>query len=239
MWIEGIVFDLDATLVNLGGFVDWRTAQRQVAEAYLACGCSEEVKRCGERNLFDMLNLMEEELRATRPQDEAKQIQGRAYAVIDACEAQGVDQCQLMPGCVEALEWLKENGIKMGIATSNSQGIAEQILELRGLRRFFSAVVGRTTELRMKPHPDQILACFRMLGVNPSRGVVVGDSVRDVKAAKAADIYVVAVPARFTRLEALKEAGADHIIRNLGELPAVLLSLSLKKGQQKANDVSI
>lgn len=226
MKIEGIVFDLDATLVNLGGFVNWRAAQRQVAETYLACGCSEEaVKRCNERNLFDMLNIMEEELQATHPQDEAKQIQGRAYAIIDVCEAQGVDQCQLMPSCMEVLEWLRERGVKMGVATSNSQEVTERILELRDLRSFFSAVVGRTPELRMKPYPDQILACFRMLGVDPRRGVVVGDSVRDVKAAKAADIYVVAVPARFTRRETLEQAGADSIISSLGELPAVLSSL--------------
>jgi HAD superfamily hydrolase (TIGR01509 family) len=227
--VEGIVFDLDATLVNLGGFVDWRAAQRQVAEAYLACGCSEEaVNRCGERSLFDMLNLMEEELQAMHPRDNANQIQGRAYAIIDACEAQGVDQCQLMPGCMETLEWLREHGFKMGIATSNSQEVTERILELRGLCGFFSAVVGRTPELRMKPHPDQILACFEKLGVDPRRGVVVGDSVRDVKAAKAADVYVVAVPARFTRRETLEQAGADSIISSLGELPTVLSSLSLE-----------
>jgi phosphoglycolate phosphatase-like HAD superfamily hydrolase len=224
--VEGVVFDLDATLVNLGGFVDWRAAQRQVTEAYLACGCSEEaVKRCGERNLFDMLNIMEEQLQTMHPQDEAKRIQGRAYAVIDICEAQGVDQCQLMPGCVEALKWLRERGVKMGVATSNSQEVTERILELRELRSFFSAIVGRTPELRMKPYPDQILACFRMIGVDPRRGVVVGDSVRDVKAAKAAEIYVVAVPAHFTRRETLEQAGADSIISSLGELPAVLSSL--------------
>jgi len=227
--VEGIVFDLDATLVNLGGFVNWRAAQRQVTEAYLACGCSEEaVKRCGERSLFDMLNLMEEELQATYPQDNAKQIQGRAYAIIDACEAQGASQCHLMPGCMEALEWLREHGFKMGIATSNSQEVTEQILDSKGLCSFFSAVVGRTPELRMKPHPDQILACFKMLSVDPHRGIVVGDSVRDVKAAKAADVYVITVPARFTRRETLEQAGADSIISSLGELPAVLSSLCLE-----------
>jgi len=224
--VEGVVFDLDATLVNLGGFVNWRAAQKQVVEAYLECGCSEDaVKRCSEKNLFDMLNLMEEELWAEYPQDEAKRIQGKAYAVLDACEAQGVSQCHLMPDCMDTLEWLKEHGIKMGIATSNSQKVTEQILELRGLRSFFTAIVGRTPELRMKPHPDQILACFKMLDVNPSRGIVVGDSVRDVKAAKAAAVYVIAVPARFTRIEALEEAGADRIIRSLGELPSIISSL--------------
>jgi len=224
--LEGVVFDFDATLVNLGGFVNWRDAQRQVVEAYLQCGCSEDlVRQYGEKSLFDMLNLMQEELQATLPRDEVEHVQGRAYAVLDACEAQGVLQCHLMPDCLETLDRLREQDIKMGVATSNSQEVTERILESKGLRDFFIAVVGRSPRLRMKPNPDQILACLKMLGVFPSRAVVVGDSVRDVKAAKAAAVYVVAVPARFTRIEALQEAGADRIIRRLGELPSIISSL--------------
>lgn len=228
MDVEGIVFDLDATLVNLGGFVNWREAREQVVEAYLECGCSETlVKRCSEKGLFNMLNLMWVELCADHPRGEAERIQDRAYAVLEACEAQGVSQCNLMPDCIDTLEWLRGRGIKMAVATSNSQKVAEQILELKGLRGFFAVIVGRTPKLRMKPHPDPILACFEMLGVDPSRGIVVGDSVRDVKAAKAAGAYVIAVPAYFTRRKALEEAGVDLILESLGELPTVLSSLSL------------
>ncbi len=36
MKVEGVVFDLDATLINLGGVVDWRKAHIMVKEAYLA-----------------------------------------------------------------------------------------------------------------------------------------------------------------------------------------------------------
>lgn len=224
--VEGVVFDLDATLVNLGGFVDWRDARRRVVEAYFECGCSESsVRRFGEEGLFNMLNLMWDELCATYPRDRAERIQERAYSAIAVCEAQGISKCRLMPGVIEALEWLTERGIVMGVATSNSAEVAEQILEIHGIRGFFAAVVGRTPKLRMKPHPDQFLACFEMMGVDPSRVVVVGDSVRDVKAAKAAGAYAVAVPAHFTKPEDLEKAGADHIISGLEELPVILSTL--------------
>ena len=227
--VEGVVFDLDATLVNLGGFVDWRGAHKRVVEAYLDCGCSEStVNRCSEKGLFNMLNLMWDELCETHPRGEAEGIQERAYSILAASEAQGVSQCRLMVGAVEALEWLRERGIAMGVATSNSGEVAERILEMNGLRGFFAAVVGRTPELRMKPYPDQLLACFEMLGVDPRKGVVVGDSVRDVDAAKAAGVYAIAVPAHFTKLEALEKAGADRILDSLEELPAVLSSLQLR-----------
>jgi len=227
--VEGVVFDLDATLVNLGGFVDWRDAHKRVVEEYLDCGCSEStVNRCSEKGLFNMLNLMWDELCETHSRGEAEGIQERAYSVLAACEAHGVSQCSLMVGAVEALEWLRERGVAMGVATSNSGEIAERTLEMNGLRGFFVAVVGRTPELRMKPYPDQLLACFKMLGVDPRKGVVVGDSVRDVEAAKAAGAYAIAVPAHFTKHEDLEKAGADRILDSLEELPAVLSSLKLR-----------
>ena len=224
--VEGIVFDLDATLVNLGGFVNWRGAHKQAVQVYLKEGCLESlVSRCSESGLFSMLNLMRDELCAILPQDEAERIQGNVYSVLGTFESHGISQCHIMSGCYETLVWLRENGVKMGVATSNSQSVAEKILEINKLRPFFMAVVGRSPELRMKPHPDQILTCFERIGVDPLRGIVVGDSVRDVGAAKAAGIYSVAVLTHFTKREALEKAGADRIIEGLWELPNILIHI--------------
>ena len=60
-----------------------------------------------------------------------------------------------------------------------------------------------------------------MMGVHPSNGIVVGDSVKDVLAAKKVGIYVVAVPAYFTKRDAIEIAGADVIIESLAELPSI------------------
>ena len=80
----------------------------------------------------------------------------------------------------------------------------------------------------MKPHPDQILKCFEEMGVDPSRGVVVGDSVRDVRAAKSVGVYTIAVPSFFTKRQSLEEAGVDMIIEHLGELLRVISELCIK-----------
>lgn len=228
MNVEAIVFDLDATLVNLGGFVNWKEGQQKVIAAYLECGCNTElVNRCREKGLFDMLNLMWEELCASLPREKAEHIQDQAFCALDHCESQGVDMCHLMPGMYGALEWLRQRNVKMAIATSNSTAVVEQILIRQGLRNYFAVVVGRTPRLRMKPHPDQVITCFKMLGTDPRRGVVVGDSPRDVKAAKAAGAYSIAVPASFTRRKTLEEAGVDKIIESLKELPDLIASLEL------------
>jgi phosphoglycolate phosphatase-like HAD superfamily hydrolase len=77
----------------------------------------------------------------------------------------------------------------------------------------------------MKPHPDQILRCLEEIGVDPSQGLVVGDSVKDVQAAKAAKVLVVSIPSFFTSREAIERLGADAIIGGLNELPAVIEKL--------------
>ena len=231
MILEGVVFDLDATLVNLGGFVEWREAHRRAIDAYLSCGCPEDmISRCSEKGLFSMLNLVRDELSTTLTVPEVERIQWRAYEAITSCEVESVSQCHLMLGCVPTLEWLRDRGVRMGVATSNSEEVARRILAAKGIDAFFGSVVGRRPELRMKPHPDQILTCFDELGVKPVHGVVVGDSVRDVAAARSIGSYSIAVPSFFTKREALVEAGVNSIIESLGELPTVIQELCSSPG---------
>jgi len=226
MVIRGIVFDLDATLVNLGGFVDWSEGRRLVIETYLESGCpSHLLESCRDQNLFDMLNSVGDRLFSTLPLTEAEVIQQQAYSALEACEIDGVSQCHMMPKCSEGLDWLIQKGVKMAIATSNSTKVAVQIARNLDLERYFAIILGRSAKMPMKPHPDQILSCLEGLGVCLYQGAVVGDSARDIAAAKHAGVYAVGVPAAFTRVQALTLAGADLILADLGQLPRSLSPL--------------
>ena len=225
MRIDGLVFDLDATLVNMGGFVDWREAHRRARDAYLASCDAEMVLRCSEKGLFNMLNLVRDEVSSALPKEDVLRIQQGAYDAIESCEVESIKRCELMPGCQATLSWLTERGYTLGVATSNSQLVAEQILEREGLSHFFTSVIGRRPDLKMKPHPDQILRCLEEMGVERRHSLMVGDSTRDVLAARSADIYVIAVPSYFTKRDALVEAGVDMMIESLSELPEVIMRL--------------
>ena len=179
------------------------------------------IERCSEKGLFNMLNLIRDEISLTMPESKVEEIQEKAYSAIESCEIKSVKVCQLMPSCDQVLDWLMRRGIKMSVATSNSQTIAEEILKSKNISHYFSAVVGRSPQLKMKPYPDQILRCFDLMGVDPSNGIVVGDSVKDVLAAKKVGIYVVAIPAYFTKRDTIEKAGADVIVESLAELPNI------------------
>ncbi len=224
--IEGVVFDLDGTLVNMGGFVEWRKAQEEVVQNYLEHDCDEKtVQTCNAKGLFTMLDEMYRNLQDQRGEEEASDIQNSIYNIIQSYEVKGVESCVLMDGCPSTLDWINERGIPMGIWTSNSTKSAEASLQLQGLRHHFKAILGRSVDFPMKPHPAQLEECFRLIGVDPARGVMVGDNHKDIIAGKAVGAYTVGIPLYFTRLELMKEAGVDVIIDNLSELPPVLESL--------------
>lgn len=224
--VKGIVFDLDATLVNLGGFVEWRKAHEDIVESYLEMDCDDEtVQACSAKGLFAMLDEMYLNLVEERGEDEAKSAQDNVYEILSSYEEKGVNSCTLMDGCVSTLDWVKERGIPMGICTSNSKKSAMAALKLQGLEGYFDAVMGRTVEFPMKPHPAQLEECFRLIKVDPIRGVMVGDSHKDIIAGKKAGAYTIGVPVYFTKLDLMKEAGVDVVIDRLSELPKILESL--------------
>lgn len=223
--LDGIVFDLDATLVNLGGFVDWKKAQAEIVENYLEHECDPSiVNECSKKGLFNMLEEMYDILLKERGLENTLTIQQSAYDILSHYEKKGADSCTLMDGCPDILEWLKEKEIPIGICTSNSPNSAETALKLQGIRDYFQVVVGRKVDTPMKPHPAQLRRCFELICVDPKSGMMVGDSHKDIIAGKELGSYTIGIPVHYTRLDLMKEAGVDQIIENLCELKEIIES---------------
>lgn len=224
--ITGIVFDLDATLVNLGGFIDWNKAHEEIVENYIKHDCDvSTVKDCSALGLFNILEQMNQHLKEEKGETQAREIQDSAYDILSKYEQTGVNSCTLMDGCIDILEWLKEKQYHLGVCTSNSSKSAELALKIQGIRDYFEVVVGRTVDVPIKPDPAQLKICFDEMRVDPKDGMMVGDSHKDVIAGKKLGSYTVGIPVHFTRVDLMKEAGVDVMIENLSELKGVIESL--------------
>jgi len=224
--LKGVVFDLDATLVNLGEHVRWREAQGSVIEAYRACGCSEDdLARCNAKGLFNFMHDMDKRLSTTRSEEEMQAIRDDIWGVLDDYEAEGIERCSFMPGTFETLSWLRNKGIRIGVCTSNSSKVAVKVLEKLGVLTLFDSVIGRTSRMLMKPHPDQVLACFKEMGIDPCDGVMIGDSHNDVLAGKAAGAKAIGIPVYFTYKEAMEAAKPDAVVNSMTDLPEALMRL--------------
>lgn len=100
---------------------------------------------------------------------------------------------ELKPGVLEMLEHLKENRLKIAVATSTKQEFAEKRLKMTGIYDYFDQFVYSNMVSRGKPNPDIYLKACEMLKVAPEDAIGVEDSINGVKACHAAGLYTVMV----------------------------------------------
>lgn len=91
-----------------------------------------------------------------------------------------------IPGVMEIIEGLSNNGIKVALASSSSLEIIKMVLERFKITSFFQAIVSGESLDRSKPAPDIFLKAAEMLNVEPEYCTVIEDSNHGVTAAKAA-----------------------------------------------------
>lgn len=100
---------------------------------------------------------------------------------------------ELKPGVTEVLEHLKENRLKIAVATSTKQELAQKRLRLTGIYDYFDRLVYSDMVSRGKPNPDIYLKACELLEVAPEDAIGVEDSINGVKACHAAGLYTVMV----------------------------------------------
>lgn len=98
----------------------------------------------------------------------------------------------LRPGALEWIEFVRDLGIPLGLATSSAPTLVRE--RLGDLVSVFAGVVTRADVARGKPHPDLYLAAAARLGVAPEASLALEDSPTGAQAALAAGMPVVVVP---------------------------------------------
>ena len=126
---------------------------------------------------------------------------------------------------VAVLSALTAMGLRLGVATNDSERSARRQIEALGIAPYVDFVAGYDTGHGGKPEPGMVLAFAEFLRAAPSSIVVVGDSLHDLAAARAAGATSVAVlsgPAERATLE----PHADFVIAHVGDLPGLLAGLA-------------
>ena len=100
----------------------------------------------------------------------------------------------LKEGLPELLEYLKGQDIRMAVATSTQQSLAEKMLKIAGVYEYFDAVAYGNKVKRSKPFPDIFQKAAEDLGVPMRECLVLEDSPNGLRAARAAGCKAVVVP---------------------------------------------
>ena len=123
------------------------------------------------------------------------------------------------PGLMDYLTFLKEKGIKTGIATSNSRELAEAALKNLGLMPYFDSIRTSCEVEHGKPAPDIYLLVAKDLGANPANCLVFEDVPAGLIAGNSAGMYTCAVADAFSaHMEAEKRELSNIWIENYADI---------------------
>jgi beta-phosphoglucomutase family hydrolase len=130
------------------------------------------------------------------------------------------DGVELYDGSVRYVRAARDAGLRTAVVSSSAN--TAEVLDAAGIADLFDARVdGQTAKergLAGKPAPDMFLAGAEALGVPPSEAAVFEDALAGVQAGRAGGFAHVVGVDRVGQAEALKEHGADIVVKDLEEL---------------------
>ena len=234
MAIVGVLFDKDGTLIDFQG--TWGPAIDAAIHA-LAGGDAERVRAQAEALGFSLTNK--------RISDASPLIAGssasygrlwgdalgrRDYETLkrEIDEITAIEALKALTPIGEparALSALRGLGLRLGVATNDSESSARRQIEALGLSKVIEFVAGYDTGHGGKPDPGMVIAFARHLGAEPSEVAMVGDSLHDLDAARAAGALAIAVlsgPADRATLA----PHADHVVEDIDALPGLLAEIA-------------
>lgn len=126
------------------------------------------------------------------------------------------------PGVLAGLNWLKQQDLALGCVTNKAEQFTLPLLENMGLLDYFGIVVSGDSLPKKKPDPMPLLHAADHFSVKPADSLLLGDSISDVKAARAAGFSVVTVSYGYNHGVDIREAGPDAVIDSFEELPGLI-----------------
>jgi 2-phosphoglycolate phosphatase len=138
-------------------------------------------------------------------------------------EARMTRETQVFDAMQPVLAALQARGLPWGIVTNKVTRYTEPIVRALGLVDAAAALVCGDTTPHAKPHPAPLLEAARQLALEPADCVYVGDDLRDVTAARAAGMPVLAAGWGYVGAgEPIERWGADAVLREPRELLALV-----------------
>ena len=220
--LEAVLFDLDGTLLDTAADIA-AALNRAIGEQGWAPVGEDQVRRMIGRGAPTLVT------RAAAAQGRSLSAEVHAAVVERFFHHYGALQddqsftARPFEGADRTLRRLHEAGLRLAVVTNKQQRFATGLLQRLGLSGWVDLVVGGDSCERRKPDPQPLLYACETLHVGPDRALMVGDSVNDVLAARAAGIPVVCVPHGYNEGQDPRTLDCDLLVDTLDDLPKLLL----------------
>jgi len=216
------LFDLDGTLIDsvYQHVLAWREALDQVG---ISLSVWKIHRRIGMSGGLFVTALARELAQSLDPETLTRLPSLHADAYIRL-----FDSVEPLPGAAELLGTLSEHGVPWAIATSGSERYARPALELLGLADD-TPLITRDQVRYAKPDPDLFLTAAERIGVEIRDGIVVGDSVWDLLAARRARSLGIGLLSGGYGREELIYSGAFRVYEDPRDLLAHLDEVGVRR----------
>lgn len=124
----------------------------------------------------------------------------------------------MLDGVRETLEFLYNELYTLGIVSTKRRSTIWETLIEKEMDDFFDIVIGYEDVTHLKPHPEGLIKAIEELAGTPETTIYIGDSPLDIKAAKSANVFVIAVTSGMHSTEELATLNPDLIIPRLSDL---------------------
>ena len=128
----------------------------------------------------------------------------------------------LYDGVKEGLDYMKAQGYTLGCVTNKDEQFTLPILKDLGIFDYFGIVVSGDTLSKKKPDPLPLLHSAEFFGIDPQHSLMLGDSVSDVKASRAAGFEIICMSYGYNHGNDIRDTNPDLVIDSMAELKEYL-----------------
>jgi phosphoglycolate phosphatase len=219
--LAGVLFDLDGTLVDTAADIALALNRTMVEYDFEAVAEDDVRRMVGRGSPILIERAAASQGRAIDAATEAAMVE-RFFHHYGHVEESSEGSSQPYAGAAESLRILHDAELRTAVVTNKQHRFAAALLKRLGLADWVDVVVGGDTCVQRKPDPQPLLFACETLNVPPSASLMVGDSINDVQAARAAGIPIVCVSYGYNEGRDPRTLDCDVLLDSLAELPALL-----------------
>jgi phosphoglycolate phosphatase len=168
-------------------------------------------------------NLVERSLSASRNRAPEPELVARAMPIYEAnYDRVNGQTTTIYPGVREGLDLLASAGYPLACITNKSKRFTEPLLDRIGFARYFALVLSGDSLARKKPDPLPLTHAADHFGVATNELLMIGDSVNDAQAARAAGCPVFCVTYGYNEGADVRTLDVDAIVATLTEASTLI-----------------
>jgi len=124
----------------------------------------------------------------------------------------------LYDGVREGLDYMKSQGYLLGCVTNKAEQFTLPLLKALGIFDDFSIIISGDTLAKKKPNPLPLLHSAEYFGIEPKDCMMLGDSVSDVKASRAAGFAIICMSYGYNHGNDIANENPDLVLDSMSEL---------------------